>query len=72
MSSKAVNKIRVGIGGWTYQPWRGIFYPERLPQKSELAFASGKLTSIEINGTYYGSQKPASFAKWYEETSCFL
>ena len=68
MSSKAVNKIRVGIGGWTYQPWRGIFYPERLPQKSELAFASGKLTSIEINGTYYGSQKPASFAKWYEET----
>jgi uncharacterized protein YecE (DUF72 family) len=60
--------IRIGVGGWTFEPWRGVFYPEKLPQKRELAFASGKLTSIEINGTYYGSQKPASFAKWHDET----
>jgi uncharacterized protein YecE (DUF72 family) len=61
-------KIRIGVGGWTFEPWRGVFYPEKLPQKRELEFASGKLTSIEINGTYYGSQKPASFAKWHDET----
>jgi uncharacterized protein YecE (DUF72 family) len=61
-------KIRIGVGGWTFAPWRSVFYPEKLPQKRELEFASGKLTSIEINGTYYGSQKPASFAKWHDET----
>jgi uncharacterized protein YecE (DUF72 family) len=60
--------IRVGIGGWTYEPWRGAFYPENLPQKRELEFASRQLTSIEINGTYYGSQKPETFAKWRDET----
>jgi uncharacterized protein YecE (DUF72 family) len=60
--------IRVGIGGWTFEPWRGAFYPADLPQKRELEFASRRLTSIEINGTYYGSQKPASFAKWHDET----
>ena len=56
-------QIRIGIGGWTYEPWRGTFYPEKLAQKRELEYASGKLSSIEINGTYYGSQKPESFAK---------
>lgn len=56
--------IRVGIGGWTYEPWRGVFYPEGLAQKRELAFAGGKVTAIEINATYYGRQKPASFAAW--------
>jgi uncharacterized protein YecE (DUF72 family) len=61
-------KIRIGIGGWTYEPWRGAFYPEKWPQKRELEYASQRLTSIEINGTYYGSQKPESFAKWREET----
>ena len=61
-------KIRVGIGGWTYEPWRGVFYPDDLPQKRELEFASRKLTSIEINGTYYSSFKPASWAKWRDET----
>jgi uncharacterized protein YecE (DUF72 family) len=61
-------KIRVGIGGWTYEPWRGVFYPEDLPQKRELEFASRNLTSIEINGTYYSSFKPASWIKWREET----
>ncbi len=60
--------IRVGIGGWTYAPWRGVFYPEDLPQKRELEYASRQLTSIEINGTYYRSQKPESFAKWHDET----
>jgi uncharacterized protein YecE (DUF72 family) len=60
--------IRVGVGGWTYEPWRGLFYPEGLPQKRELEYMSRKLTSIEINGTYYGSQKPESFAKWHDET----
>ena len=61
-------RIRIGIGGWTYAPWRGAFYPDGLAQKRELEFASRHLTSIEINGTYYGSQKPASFAKWHDET----
>jgi uncharacterized protein YecE (DUF72 family) len=54
--------IRVGIGGWTYAPWRGTFYPEGLAQKRELEFASRAVTAIEINGTYYSSFKPASFA----------
>jgi uncharacterized protein YecE (DUF72 family) len=61
-------KIRVGIGGWTYEPWRGVFYPKGLPHKRELEFASRRLTSIEINGTYYSSFKPASWAKWRSET----
>lgn len=60
--------IRVGIGGWTYEPWRGLFYPEGLPHSRELAFAAGKLTSIEINGTYYSTFKPATWAKWRDET----
>jgi uncharacterized protein YecE (DUF72 family) len=60
--------IRIGVGGWTYEPWRETFYPKDLTHKRELGFASRKLTSIEINGTYYGSQKPASFAKWHDET----
>ena len=60
--------IRIGIGGWTYAPWRGTFYPDDLPQKRELGFASRQLTSIEINGTFYGAQKPETFAKWHDET----
>jgi len=60
--------IHVGIGGWTFEPWRGPFYPDGLAQKRELEYASSKLTSIEVNGTYYGSQKPESFAKWHDET----
>ncbi|HEX3429465.1 MAG TPA: DUF72 domain-containing protein [Rhizomicrobium sp.] len=61
-------KIRIGIGGWSYEPWRGLFYPEDLPQKRELEYASRRLTSIEINGTYYSSFKPPSWIKWREET----
>ena len=60
--------IRVGVGGWTFAPWRGTFYPKNLVQARELEYASRKLTSIEINGTFYGSQKPASFRRWREET----
>lgn len=65
--SKA-GRIRVGVGGWTYEPWRGVFYPVGLAQKRELEYASRHLDTIEINGTYYGSQKPESFAKWHDET----
>jgi uncharacterized protein YecE (DUF72 family) len=61
-------KIYAGVGGWTYEPWRGVFYPEGLTQKKELEFASRALTSIEINGTYYSAFKPASWAKWRSET----
>jgi uncharacterized protein YecE (DUF72 family) len=60
--------IRVGIGGWTYEPWRGPFYPPGLRQADELAHASRALTSIEINGTFYRTQTPASFRKWADET----
>jgi len=60
--------IYIGVGGWTFAPWRGVFYPADLPQKRELEFASRALTSIEINGTYYSTFKPASWAKWREET----
>jgi uncharacterized protein YecE (DUF72 family) len=68
LSDQSKGKIRIGVGGWTYQPWRGSFYPEGLTQTRELEYASRKLTSIEVNGTYYGSQKPATFAKWRDET----
>jgi len=60
--------IRIGVGGWTYEPWRGTFYPPGLAQKRELEYAAGKLTSIEVNGTFYGAQKPATFARWRDET----
>ena len=61
-------KIYVGIGGWTFEPWRGVFYPDDLPQKRELEYASRALTSIEINGTYYSTFKPESWRKWRDET----
>jgi uncharacterized protein YecE (DUF72 family) len=60
--------IRVGIGGWVFAPWRGAFYPKGLPQARELDYASRRLTSIEINGTFYRTQKPDSFRKWAGET----
>ena len=58
------HKVRTGIGGWTFAPWRGTFYPDGLRQADELAYAASKLSSIEINGTYYRLQKRESFAKW--------
>jgi uncharacterized protein YecE (DUF72 family) len=60
--------IRIGISGWTYAPWRGTFYPKGLVQKNELPYASSVLSSIEINGTHYGLQRPGSYAAWYEQT----
>ena len=60
--------IRVGIGGWVFEPWRGVFYPKGLPQAQELSYASRNLTTIEINGTFYSTQKPESFRRWASET----
>jgi uncharacterized protein YecE (DUF72 family) len=60
--------IRVGVGGWSFAPWRGLFYPRGLPQKSELAHMSSQLNSLEINSTFYGLQKPATFQRWHDGT----
>jgi uncharacterized protein YecE (DUF72 family) len=59
---------RVGISGWTYPPWRGVFYPAGLPHRAELAYAAERLRTIEINGSFYALQRPHSYAKWYAET----
>lgn len=61
-------RIFVGVGGWNFAPWRGTFYPKDLTQARELHFASRELTSIEINSTFYGLQKPATFQKWHDDT----
>lgn len=61
-------RIRVGIGGWKYDDWRGPFYPQGLAQKRELAFAAAQLTAIEVNGTFYGTLSPKTFASWRDET----
>ena len=63
-----MSQIRVGIGGWVFAPWRGTFYPKGLAQARELSHASRQLTAIEINGTFYGAQKPASFRRWHADT----
>jgi len=64
----AVDGIRVGIGGWTFAPWRDNFYPKGLVQRRELEYASRHVSTIEVNGTWYGAQKPATYAKWRDET----
>ena len=61
-------RIFVGIGGWTYEPWRGVFYPKGLAHAKELAYAGSRLTSIEVNGTFYSTQSPKTFRKWASET----
>jgi uncharacterized protein YecE (DUF72 family) len=63
-----MGRIHIGVGGWTFEPWRGVFYPEGLAHKRELGFMAETLTSVEINGTYYSTFKPETFAKWAEET----
>ena len=63
-----IGKTRIGISGWRYPPWRGVFYPEDLPQREELAYASRQFTTIEINGSFYSLQSPSSYQRWYEET----
>lgn len=73
MATKQQNKaksgrIYIGVGGWLYPPWRGVFYPKGLKQADELAYAASKLTSIEINATHYKLQSPASFRKWANAT----
>src|SRR5882762_855916 len=64
---KGSGKVHIGIGGWNFPPWRGVFYPKGLPQAKELSYAATHLSSIEINSTFYGSQKPESFRKWARE-----
>ena len=66
MTSRGV--IRAGIGGWTFEPWRGTFYPKGVKQKDELSYAASHLTAIEINGTYYSEFKPDSWIKWRDAT----
>jgi uncharacterized protein YecE (DUF72 family) len=61
-------RIRIGISGWRYEPWRGVFYPEKLPQHSELKYASRMLPTIEINGSFYSLQSPAYYAEWHGDT----
>jgi uncharacterized protein YecE (DUF72 family) len=61
-------QTRIGISGWTYDRWRGTFYPEDLPHKKELSYASREVNSIEINGSFYSMQTPKSYRKWYDET----
>jgi uncharacterized protein YecE (DUF72 family) len=61
-------RIRIGISGWRYEPWRGVFYPEDLPQRLELRYASSIFTTIEINGSFYSLQRPSSWRQWYAET----
>ena len=65
--TSATGRIYVGIGGWTYEPWRGVFYPKGLPHARELSYAGAHLTSIEINGTFYRTQTLATFRKWASE-----
>lgn len=60
----AEGTVRIGVGGWTYPPWRGVFYPDKLPQAKELEYASHALSAIEINATFYGRQKPKSWETW--------
>src|SRR3984957_15341781 len=68
MAGVGAGKIRIGIGGWTFEPWRGVVYPQAVKAKGELAHASRQLTAIEINGTYYSTFKPDSWKKWRDET----
>jgi uncharacterized protein YecE (DUF72 family) len=63
-----MGRIRVGISGWTYAGWRGDFYPKGLPQKRELAYAAERMSSVEINGSFYSLQRPTSYASWREQT----
>jgi uncharacterized protein YecE (DUF72 family) len=64
----AAGTIRIGISGWRYEPWRGVFYPSGLPQRAELAYASRRFPTVEINGSFYSLQRPEFYARWYNET----
>src|ERR1700735_2698023 len=64
----ALGKIRIGISGWRYKGWRGVFYPGKLPQRRELEYASRKFDTIELNGSFYSLQRPRNFCQWDAET----
>ncbi|KRF02188.1 hypothetical protein ASG87_12035 [Frateuria sp. Soil773] len=68
MGKRHTGKLRIGISGWRYAPWRGVFYPRGLPQREELHYASRQVASIELNGSFYSLQRPSSYARWYAET----
>src|SRR5687767_12018502 len=68
MAMRKTGIIFTGVGGWNFAPWRGSFYPKGLAQTQELHYASRQFTSTEINSTFYGLQKPATFQKWHDET----
>ncbi len=68
LDAVSTGKIHIGISGWKYKGWRGIFYPEKLPQRRELEFASRTFDTIELNGSFYSLQLPGSFAQWNAET----
>jgi uncharacterized protein YecE (DUF72 family) len=67
-NADAYGNIYIGISGWRYKGWRGVFYPEKLPHRRELEFASRRFNTIELNGSFYSLQRPQSFAQWYEQT----
>lgn len=67
-ASQPIGEARIGISGWRYEPWRGVFYPSDLPHRSELAFASRRFPTIELNGSFYSLQRPEHYASWYDET----
>jgi len=68
MAHRRTGDIRIGVSGWTYAPWRGNFYPKGVAQKRELAFAASRFPALEINGTFYGLQRPDAYARWAQET----
>ncbi|MBV8629996.1 MAG: DUF72 domain-containing protein [Silvibacterium sp.] len=68
MSCETAGKVRIGVSGWQYAPWRGVFYPKKLPQKKELHYCGQVFPSVEINGSFYSLQRPTSYQRWREET----
>src|ERR1700751_1013932 len=68
MTSESAGEIRIGVSGWQYPPWRGVFYPKKLPQKKELHYCGQMFPSIEINGSFYSLQRPTSYQRWRDET----
>src|ERR1700721_3598895 len=68
LSAYRPGKIHIGISGWRYKGWRGVFYPDKLPHRRELEFASRTFDTIELNGTFYSLQSPLSFSRWHMET----
>ena len=68
MNSEPAGKVRIGVSGWQYPPWRGVFYPRKLPRKKELHYCGQVFASVEINGSFYSLQRPTSYQRWRDET----